>query len=232
MQIGSHEWARLIADGAEAFGLALTDDQLRRFARHAAELVAWNAVSNLTAITRPEEIARNHFLDSLAAAGLVAPGSRLLDVGTGGGFPGLPLHVAIPGLATTLIDSSRKKVSFLRHAVRAMGLGGVEALNQRLEDFARRGGAGRVYDTVVSRAAVPLEAFVRLAVPLLDAGGQAIAYKGAVPEAEMAALARVAAASVPPLAIARQPYCLPGLRTRRELILVRRGGTEVRGAAR
>lgn len=224
MEIGSAAWSRLIAEGAAAFGVRLEEAQLARFARHAVELLAWNAVTNLTAITRPEAIARNHFVDALAAAPFLRAGERLLDVGSGGGFPGLPLHVAVAGLETTLIDAVRKKVSFLRHVIRSLGLTGIEARQMRLEDLGREAGAGGVFDAVVTRAALPLATVVRLAAPLLSSGGRIIAYRGAEASEESTVVENLAAASSPPLAIATHPYVLTGLKAPRTLVIVRRRG--------
>jgi 16S rRNA (guanine527-N7)-methyltransferase len=224
MQIGSPEWSQLIIDAAAALGVALQPDHTRLFACHAAELLKWNAVTNLTAITRPEDIALRHFLDSLVPVRRIAPGSDLLDVGSGGGFPGLPLHVVIDGLRTTLIDASRKKVSFLRHAVRAMGLTGIGALHTRLEEIGRGPGAPPSYDVIISRAVSALAPYVRAAWPLLRPQGRAMALKGPVSAAEMNAL-QGALAGLPMAAdigLERVGYWLPGVKRERSLLIVSR----------
>jgi len=224
MDIGSPEWSHLIVDGAAALGVALVPDHTHLFARHAAELLKWNAVTNLTAITRPEDIARHHFLDSLAPARLIAPGSELLDVGSGGGFPGLPLHVVIDGLRTTLIDASRKKVSFLRHALRAMGLSGIGALHIRIEEIGRNSAALRSYDVITSRAVSALAPLVRAAWPLLRPQGRVIALKGHVSAAEMNALLDTLAGMELGGDILLEPvgYSLPGVKSERTLLIVGR----------
>lgn len=226
MDIGSPEWTRLIVDGAAALGVALRPDHVRLFARHAAELLKWNAVTNLTAVTRPEEMARNHFLDSLAPARLIAPGSSLLDVGSGGGFPGLPLHIAVDGLQTTLIDASRKKVSFLRHVVRTLALSGIAAEQQRIEEFARKAAGRRPFDVITSRAFSEVAPFVRAAWPLLRPEGRVIALKGDIPAAEMDGLQAVAASGElgEGIVLERVAYMLPGLRRERTLLIVSRKG--------
>jgi len=181
-------------------------------------------VTNLTAITRPEDIARHHFLDSLAPARLIAPGSELLDVGSGGGFPGLPLHVVIDGLRTTLIDASRKKVSFLRHALRAMGLSGIGALHIRIEEIGRNSAALRSYDVITSRAVSALAPLVRAAWPLLRPQGRVIALKGHVSAAEMNALRDTLAGMELGGDILLEPvgYSLPGVKSERTLLIVGR----------
>jgi 16S rRNA (guanine527-N7)-methyltransferase len=224
MDIGSAEWSHVVIDGAAALGVSLQPYHTRLFALHAAELLKWNAVTNLTAITRPEDIALHHFLDSLAPVRLIAPGSDLLDVGSGGGFPGLPLHVVVDGLRTTLVDASRKKVSFLRHTLRAMGLSGIGALHIRLEEIGRNPDSLRSYDVIISRAVSALAPFVSRAWPLLRPQGRAIAMKGHISTAEMNALRETLAgmAAAGDRALERIGYSLPGVKSERSLLIVRR----------
>jgi 16S rRNA (guanine527-N7)-methyltransferase len=224
MEIGSPEWSRLIADGAASWGLALGADHLRLFARHAQEMVKWNAVTNITAITQPEDIARNHFLDSLAAADLIEPGSNLVDVGSGGGFPGLPLHIIIPGLHTTLLDAARKKVSFLRHVARTLGLKDIEAVHARLEELARQPGRAQGYDVIVSRAFSALDRFVRTALPLLKPHGRLVAFKGAISAAELEDLRAAAAGAAlgAALSLECRRYAIAGLKSERALLVIGR----------
>jgi 16S rRNA (guanine527-N7)-methyltransferase len=226
MDIGSPEWSHLLIDGAAALGVTLQPDHARLFARHAAELLKWNAVTNLTAITQPEAVALNHFLDSLAPARFIAPRSALLDVGTGGGFPGMPLHIAIGGLQTVLLDAVRKKVSFLRHVIRELALSGIEARHQRVEDLGRRVDYRHSFDVVTSRAFSALAPFLRAAWPLLRPGGCVIMLKGHVPAEEMDALRDIASGVGldAGMAVERVGYSLPGMKHERSLLIVRRGG--------
>lgn len=225
MEIGSPEWEHLLIDGAAALGVELRPDHTRLFARHAAELLKWNAVTNLTAIIRPESIARNHFLDALAPARFIAPGSDLLDVGSGGGFPGLPLHIAGEGMRTTLIDAVRKKVSFLRYLLRELALPGIEARHRRVEELDEPGADRRPsYDVVTSRAFSAVAPFVRTVWPLVRPGGRVIALKGPVSAAEMGALERArASGAIGGATIEQVGYSIPGLKGERTLVIVRRG---------
>jgi 16S rRNA (guanine527-N7)-methyltransferase len=226
MEIGSPEWSRLIIAGAALGGLDLGADQVDLFARHAQELLRWNAVTNLTAITDAEAIARDHFLDSLAPAGLIARGSDLLDVGTGGGFPGLPLHIVIPDLRTTLLEAVRKKASFLRHVVRKLGLKRIQVVHARVEDLARQPEHARRYDVILSRAVGALPMLVRAILPMLKARGRLIALRGGGSRAEIEDL-RSAADGGPEFAGARlsfdlKQYTLTGLKNQRILVVVSR----------
>lgn len=224
MDIGSPEWSQLIIDGAAGWGVTLRPDHLRLFVRHARELVKWNAVTNLTAITEPEDIARNHFLDSLAPAGLIAPGVKLLDVGSGGGFPGLPLHIFVPGLHTTLLDAARKKVNFLRHVVRELGLNDIEAVHIRVEGLARQPGRALHYDVIVSRAFSAVAPFVRTALPLLKPNGRLVAFRGAISPAEMEDLREAAGGGIfgEVLSLDIQRYAIAGLKSERALLIMAR----------
>jgi len=185
MQIGSQEWSDLIVEGAAALGIHLSAEQTRQFAVHAAELVRWNQKVNLTAITDPFEVAVKHFLDSLSAVRSIPENATLLDLGSGGGFPGLPLKVLKPSLTVTLIDASRKKVSFLKHVIRTLKLDKIEALHIRAEDFANDPLFRRQFDVIISRAVSSLDLFRRLAWPLLADTGALIALKGDIADDEL-----------------------------------------------
>ena len=188
MKIGSDEWSKVIVDGARAFDLDLDRCHTELFAAHAIELLHWNKTTNLTAITDPFEVAVKHFVDSLAPAKLVSPGATLLDIGSGGGFPGIPLKVVIPSLAVTLIDASRKRVNFLKHVIRTLKLEGIEALHIRAEYLADDPAYRKHFDTITSRALTDLKSFIRQARRLLAVNGQMIALKGLVDQTELEAV--------------------------------------------
>ena len=180
MKIGSNEWSKLIIDGARALDLDLDHHHTDRFAAHAAELLHWNKTINLTTITDPYEVAVKHFVDSLAPAKLLSTGATLLDIGSGGGFPGIPLKVVIPTLSITLIDASRKKVTFLKHVIRTLKLEGIEVLHIRAQDLAGDPAYFEHFDSITSRALTDLKSFIHQALPLLASEGQIIALKGMV----------------------------------------------------
>ncbi|MCB2149620.1 MAG: 16S rRNA (guanine(527)-N(7))-methyltransferase RsmG [Deltaproteobacteria bacterium] len=178
MEIDSEKWRQTVIAGALAFGLAVTGRQARTMGRHALELLQWNRVTNLTTITDPLDVAIKHYVDALAAAPWIGDGLRVLDAGSGGGFPGIPLNIARPDLAVTLVDSVRKKISFLKHAIRSLGLKGIEAVHGRLEDLCLQPEYQRKYDRVVCRAFSSLEDFAQIALPFLSQGGSLLAMKG------------------------------------------------------
>jgi 16S rRNA (guanine527-N7)-methyltransferase len=185
MEIGSKEWSNFLVDHAKGFEVDVGDNQIRKFTAHAIELVNWTRKINITAITNPAEVASKHFLDSLAPARLIAPHATLLDIGSGGGFPGVPLKVIRSGLSVTLIDASRKKVNFLKHIIRTLKLDKIEARHIRAEELAALPDYAGRFDVIISRALSSLEYFVRLALPLLAEKGLIIALKGEVDKSEL-----------------------------------------------
>ncbi|MCG6893668.1 MAG: 16S rRNA (guanine(527)-N(7))-methyltransferase RsmG [Desulfobacteraceae bacterium] len=178
MKLGSDAWKELIRSGAERFGLTLEEAQLERFARHAEELAHWNRRINLTAIRDPEAVAVKHFLDSCAPAAWIPAEARVIDIGSGGGFPGIPLAVLRPLCDVVLLDASRKKANFMRHVSRSLSLANTTVIQGRAEELARQAGFRRSFDLAISRAFGSVEWFVSLAEPLLRPGGMAIAMRG------------------------------------------------------
>jgi len=168
---------------ALAMGVALDAAQATQLLRLLAELTAWNRAYSLTAIDTPAGMLTHHLLDSLAA-GNDLQGARIADVGTGAGFPGLPLAVLHPAREFTLIDGTAKKIRFVAHAARVLGLRNVRAVHARAETYR----AQQPFDTIVARAVASLPELARLAWPLCRPGTRLLAYKGQRPDAEMAAL--------------------------------------------
>lgn len=144
------------------------------------ELERWNARVNLTAIREPEAMVAGHILDSLAVRPLLE-GRRVLDVGTGAGFPGLPLAIAEPGIEFVLLDSNGKKIGFVRHVIAELGLRNATAAHARAQDYA----PGERFDTVIARALASIQKLLELAGHLLDKEGVLLALKGKHPAAEL-----------------------------------------------
>ncbi len=173
----------ILVEGSKAFGVHLDAKAVESFDLFLKELLKWNQKINLTAIRTEKDIITKHFVDSLSVHPHLAKACSLLDLGSGAGFPGIPLKIADPAVEVTLIDSVRKKVDFERHAIRSLGLKGIEAIHGRAEEKEiLKQWEGR-FDRVVSRAFADLQTFLRLSHPFLKRGGIALAMKG-IPEAE------------------------------------------------
>jgi len=153
-------------------------DKVEKFTTHAMELAKWNRKMNLTAITDPVEVAVKHFLDSIAPDSMIPSNTSLLDIGSGGGFPGIPLKILNPSLSVTLIDASRKKVSFLKHIIRILGLENIEAFHVQSEEFSKQAVFVGSFNVIISRALSSTPDFFLMALPLLDKNGIIIAMKG------------------------------------------------------
>lgn len=164
-------------DHLKALYPALTAEQAARFERYFALLVEWNATRNLTAITDAAGVAEKHFFDSLAAAPLLKPGARCIDVGTGAGFPGIPLMIVRPDLKMTLLDSLNKRIEFLQAVLGELGLH-ADCVHMRAEDAGNDPRYRARFDAALTRAVAPLPVLLELTVPLVRVGGQSIAYKG------------------------------------------------------
>ena len=188
-EVDSDPWRRQVADVASDLGVALSQKALGLFSLHARLLLKWTAKTNLTAITDPKQMAVKHFADSLALAPFLPKGARMLDMGAGGGFPGLVIKAARPDISVTLMDAVRKKVSFLTQVILEGGLEGVSAIHGRAQDLAKVPGFSGAFDAVASRAFADLPEFVRLALPFVNQNGQILAMKG--PGAASGELARV-----------------------------------------
>lgn len=229
----------LLREGARALGLCLTAEHLRAFQVYYQELCAWNRKFNLTTVTGYEEVQLKHFLDSLTcllafptqgatpARGIpdVVPLSTAeipllcIDVGTGAGFPGVPLKIMRPAIHMTLLESSHKKILFLEHLIKRLGLKNVEPLWARAEEAGQDFHHRERYDIVLARAVADMAVLVEYCLPLCRKGGYLIAQKGADIEAELKAAEEAIQLLGGKLREVKLLQ-LPGLRDPRALVLV------------
>lgn len=205
-----------IERGAAAMGIAVSERAAASMAAYWDRVVEANRAMNLTRITEPDAACADHFLDSLAPLlwddELLPRGASLLDVGTGAGFPGVPLALARPDLRVTLIDARRKKIDFVRDALSEVGREDVRCEHVRAEDMSGR------FDVVAARAVAALPALCALVLPRLARGGRAILWKGPAADAEW----REAEAFCRPhrAALRSLAYDIPGVERDRRLVIV------------
>ncbi len=180
----------LFIEGARAFGVELGRAQQDAFECFYREMIAWNARVNLTTITERDEVIVKHWLDSLSVAPHVRAARRLVDVGAGAGFPGLPLKIVLPHLQLTLLEATGKKIAFLRHIIARLDLRDTMAIHARAEDLARQPAHRERYDAAVARAVADLVVLLEYALPFVRVGGVFVALKGSEVEPEIRAAAR------------------------------------------
>jgi 16S rRNA (guanine527-N7)-methyltransferase len=168
--------------GATKLGIDLSQLQLEHFHIYYQELVSWNKRINLTSITDFKEVQIMHFLDSLSVTlafkqPIIGANLRLIDVGAGGGFPGLPLKIAFPAIKLVLLEATTKKAAFLHHIEQMLNLDNVEILVGRAEEIAHKSQYREQFDIVLSRAVAPLATLSELTLPFCSIGGSLIAQK-------------------------------------------------------
>jgi 16S rRNA (guanine527-N7)-methyltransferase len=181
--------ATLAEEAAAQLELALSPEQEALFDLYARELAVWNEQVNLTAITEPDAVRVRHFLDSLTILRAVPlpSGARVIDVGTGAGFPGLPLLIAHPDIHLTLLEATGKKVVFLQHLIEQFNLENVSLVHARAEDAGHDAVLRGSFDVVLARAVARLPSLLEYLLPFAKVGGLCVAMKGRTAQAEAAA---------------------------------------------
>ena len=212
---------KLVKEAQDLFHLQLTGRQVLALLTYERELLEWNQKFNLTAIREAESIRTKHFLDSFSCvlAWGFSPPHRLVDIGTGAGFPGVPLKIIYPAMKLTLVESVGKKAMFCQHIVRVLGLDGVEVLQARAEELGRLPEQREKYDWAVARAVAHMDVLAEYLLPLVRVGGTMLAQKGESGPAEAQSAEKAMKLLGGKL---RQviPVTLPGVADDRFLVLV------------
>lgn len=165
----------LLRQASHEVGVSLSDTHIDSFDLYLQELLEWNKTFNLTGIRDPEDIVIKHFVDSLTPLPYLEPSDGLLDIGSGAGFPSLPLKIAAPELQVQLVEANRKKVSFLKHLIRTLKLKSVTVLHSRFEHIKP---PDQSFNTIISRAFTRLEPLLKLVAPLMVSGNTLVAMLG------------------------------------------------------
>ncbi len=172
------DFVQVLRDGLKELSINMDDNILESFYNYTAELLEWNKKIDITSITSMEEVAIKHFIDSLFPAKFIKNGAFLMDIGTGGGFPGIPLKIYRPDIKVLLLETSEKKLIFLKHIIRTLGLKHITPINQRAEDKGFRSIMKETLDVVISRAFTNFRDFFDVARLYVNRGGSVIGMLG------------------------------------------------------
>lgn len=221
------KWKETLKSQASELGIALSDKQIEQFETYFTMLIEKNKVMNLTAITEPYDVIEKHFIDSLSIVKAIPVKQMeeqvktVLDLGTGAGFPGIPLKIAFPHLHMTLVDSLNKRIKFLCEVIDALQLEHIEAIHARAEHIAKEKEYREQYDVCVSRAVANLSTLSEYCVPFIHNGGLFIAYKGEKAEEEMQGVKKALEALGGSLEDVKQ-FRLPDTDIDRTMLLIRK----------
>lgn len=173
-----------MAEESEKIGIKLPDEQLNEFYEYMQLLLEWNEKMNLTAITEPEEVIKKHFVDSITIKKYIKEESSLIDVGTGAGFPGIPLKIVDKSIKLTLLDSLNKRINFLNEVIKKLDLKDVKTIHSRAEEYAKNE-VRESYDIAVSRAVADLPILLEYLMPYVKPNGICICMKGPKAQEEL-----------------------------------------------
>ena len=177
----------LMKQYAEKFNIIIDEEKIDKFKRYAALIKEWNEKINLTAITDEDGIIKKHFIDSISVleSNVIKRGMKIIDIGTGAGFPGIPLKIIMPESEILLVDSLNKRICFLNEVISLLGLHGIQAVHGRAEEMARKPVQREKFDIAVSRAVANMTVLAEYCIPFVKTGGYFIAMKGPSSESEI-----------------------------------------------
>ena len=172
------EFSKLMIEYGKEINIVFTEEQLQKFYQYMNLLIEWNEKINLTAIVEPKEIILKHFIDSLTIIKYIEPNKSVIDIGTGAGFPGIPVKIMREDLDITLLDSLNKRIHFLNEVIQKLELKNITAIHARIEEFAKNKQYREAFDVATSRAVANLTTLSEYMLPMVDLKGMAICMKG------------------------------------------------------
>ena len=175
----------IMINNLNELNIELSEDQLDKFYDYMNILIEWNKVMNLTAITEPEEIILKHFIDSLTVLNSISKNSKIIDVGTGAGFPGIAIKIAYPEIKVVLLDSLNKRIKFLNEVIEKLRLENIEAVHGRAEEYGRNKDYREKFDIAIARAVAPLNVLLEYLMPFVKNGGKCVCMKGSNSQEEI-----------------------------------------------
>ena len=199
----------------------LSEEKLDKFKKYMELLLEWNEKINLTAITQEDEVVLKHFVDSMTVLKYIDDCASVVDVGTGAGFPGIPVSIAKESVKVTLVDSLNKRINFLQEVISEINLTNIKAIHSRAEDFGQNKEHREYYDISVSRAVANLSVLVEYLLPLVKVGGKCICMKGSDVEEEITN-AKFAIKELGGKIELVDEFCLPGTDIKRNIIVIRK----------
>ena len=180
-----NEFKEKLIINVDKLGINLSEIQLKQFYNYMNLLIEWNKKVNLTAITEPDEIILKHFVDSLTISKYISDGTKVVDVGTGAGFPGIPLKIVRQDVDITLLDSLQKRINFLDEVINELNLEKITTIHSRGEDFGKNKKYREEFDIATSRAVANLSTLSEYLLPLVKVGGKVISMKGSLIQEEL-----------------------------------------------
>lgn len=214
-----NKFKELMKENLTELKIELSDEQLEQFYDYMNVLIEWNKFMNLTGITEPEEVITKHFIDSLTVLDKVDKNASVIDVGTGAGFPGIPIKIAFPETKVVLLDSLNKRIKFLNEVIKKLKLKEIETIHGRAEEYGRNKNHREKYDIAIARAVAPLNVLLEYLMPFVKVSGKCLCMKGSSSEEEIKN-SKNAVKILGGNLIKTEEFCIPNTDMKRKIVQV------------